>query len=208
MERPPANRLTVITRAGEMAIAAVRCPAVPFLPRIAPALLVLSIALGGCKKDPPDATKDPAPASVAPDVDQHLGPRADLEWNGGAISWQPLDEGLRRAKAENKPVCLVFHADWCPHCKTYSHVFDDPRVVQKAREFVMILVNADHDMEANKKYAIDGTYLPRTIFLAPDGTMARDIHAARQRYTFFWDERDPASLLGGMDTAGRTLAVR
>ena len=134
--------------------------------------------------------------------------RFDAEFNGGAISWQPLDEGLRRAKAESKPVCLVFHADWCPHCKTYSHVFDDPRVVQKARDFVMILVNADEDMVANKKYAIDGTYLPRTIFLGPDGTMAREIHAARERYTFFWDEHDPASLLGGMDAATRKLAVR
>lgn len=219
MERPPADELSGHggerrrprtnegAQAGENGDGAVGCPAVPRPPRLAQGLLVVSIALGGCQKDAPEATPD-LPSSAAPVVDTHLGPRADAEFNGGAISWQPLDEGLRRARAESKPVCLVFHADWCPHCKTYSHVFDDPRVVQKARDFVMILVNADEDMVANKKYAIDGTYLPRTIFLAPDGTMAREIHAARERYTFFWDEHDPASLLGGMDAATRKLAIR
>ncbi|MFO0762915.1 MAG: thioredoxin family protein [Byssovorax sp.] len=168
-------------------------------------LSACALALPACKKDAPEPSKEEgAPA----EVDLHLGPRADAEWNGGAIAWQPIDEGLRRAKAENKPVCLVFHADWCPHCKSYSHVFDDPKVVEKARDFVMILVNADEDNATNKRYAPDGSYLPRTMFLAPDGTLAREIHATRDRYLYFFDERNPASLLGGMKEAKDKLAGR
>lgn len=181
----------------------------PRPPSLAPPLFIASlIALGGCGKEKTDATHDPATEASAVQVDQHLGPRADAEWNGGAIAWVPLEEGLRRAKAEKKPVCLVFHADWCPHCKNFSKVFDDPRIVSKAKDFVMILIDADEDMDANRKYAVDGTYLPRTIFLSPDGTMAREIHASRDRYLYFFDERNPASLLGGMDTAARTLSQR
>ncbi len=68
----------------------------------------------------------------------------------------------------------------------------------------MIHLNTDHEEEASRTYAIDGSYVPRTYFLAPDGTAQADVHALRPNYRFFYDERDPASLLGGMT---RSLAA-
>lgn len=122
------------------------------------------------------------------------------DWNDGQIAWQSYDDGLAAAKKDKKPVCLIFYTEWCPHCTNYSKVFHDPKVVAKAKELVMVRVDADKHKELGKKYAVDGSYIPRTYFLGPDGTLS-DIHAPREQFKYFYDERNPASILAGMDAA-------
>jgi thiol:disulfide interchange protein len=123
------------------------------------------------------------------------------DWNDKEIAWKGLDDGLALAKKEHKPVCLVVFTEWCPHCKAYSGVFHDPKVVAKSKQFVMIHVDQDQAKEQTQKYVPDGGYIPRTMFLAPDGTLATDVHAPRPQFQYFYDEKDPASVLAGMDAA-------
>jgi thiol-disulfide isomerase/thioredoxin len=123
------------------------------------------------------------------------------DWNDAAIAWKGLDDGLAVAKKEKKPVCLVVFTEWCPHCKNYSAVFHDPKVVAKAKSFVMVRLDQDKARAETQKYAPDGGYIPRTIFLAPDGAVMADVHAPRPQYKYFYDEKDPASVLAGMDAA-------
>lgn len=127
------------------------------------------------------------------------------DWNDKQIDWQSYEDGLAEAKKSNKPICLIFYTEWCPHCTNYSKVFHDPKVVEKAKDFVMIRVDADQNKPLGQKYALDGSYIPRTYFLAPDGTIAADIHAPREQFKYFYDERNPASVLGGMDAALKKL---
>ena len=122
------------------------------------------------------------------------------DWNDKEIAWKGLDDGLALAKKDHKPVCLIVFTEWCPHCKNYSAVFHDPKVVAKAKQFVMIKVDQDHSKES-AKYVPDGVYIPRTMFLAPDGTLATDVHAPRPSYQYFYDEAEPAPLLASMDVA-------
>ncbi len=129
------------------------------------------------------------------------------DWNDEAIAWKPLDEGLALAAKEKKPVCLIVFTEWCPHCKNYSGVFHDPKIVDKAKSFVMVRLDGDKDKEKAQKYAPDGGYIPRTLFLASDGTLAADVHAPRPQYLYFYDEKDPASVLAGMDAALAKLAA-
>ena len=65
----------------------------------------------------------------------------------------------------------------------------------------MIRLDKDKNAELSKKYAPDGEYIPRTYFLKSDGTLDPDIHAPRDSYKYFYDERDAASLLGAMNEA-------
>jgi thiol:disulfide interchange protein len=171
------------------------------------AALVL-LAATGCNSGPAAATKE-EPASdlgpVAPARVEPPAPAAGESWNTAQIEWFDHASGLARAKAENKPICLVLYTTWCPHCKNYSRVFDDARVVEQAKSFVMIRVDADKEGDLAQKYAKDGGYIPRTYFLAPDGTPDFDVHAPRPKYAYFYDERDPSSLLGGMAEAKRRL---
>jgi thiol-disulfide isomerase/thioredoxin len=121
--------------------------------------------------------------------------RAGGDWNDSGVAWQPYEEGLAKAKKENKPVCLIFFTEWCPHCKNYSGVFHDPKVVEKSKSFVMIRLDKDKNKELSAKYAPDGQYIPRTYFLSSSGQLDPDIHAARDKYKYFYDEKNPASAL-------------
>jgi thiol:disulfide interchange protein len=179
----------------------------------------LALALMACERSSPERAQEgqaPAAAASAVTAPPAYGPLASIaaketaakageSWNAGAIDWQPYEAGMKRAKAENKPVCLIFYANWCPHCRNYSHVFEDPRIVERARGFVMIRINSDDDDDLSRRYSRDGGYVPRTFFLAPDGKVLSDIHAPRPQYVYFYDEHDPASLLAGMETASRSV---
>jgi thiol-disulfide isomerase/thioredoxin len=172
---------------------------------------IFLLALCACRADPtPDEGARPDNSALpedqrGPTVAAAAAPSAGEGWNAQHIDWQGYEAGLARAKAENKPICLVFYTSWCPHCRNYSHVFDDPKVVERAKRFVMVRANADSEPALASKFAKDGGYIPRTFFLAPDGTLEADIHAPRPKFLYFYDEHDPAPLLAAMDTAQRLV---
>ena len=123
------------------------------------------------------------------------------DWNDSGIDWKGYEEGLALAAETGKPVCLIFYTDWCPHCTNYSGVFHDEKVVAMAKKFVMVRINRDKNRELSAKYAPDGEYIPRTYFLSPKGELWTSVHAARAQFQYFYDERNPASLLEGMRSA-------
>ena len=138
------------------------------------------------------AAPEPAPAVAAP---------PSLEgWNESQIHWESYEAGLARARTESRPVVLVVSATWCSHCRTYSHVFEDARIVDRARRFVMVHIDQDREGEVAARYALDGQYVPRTYLLAPDGS-PMPVTASHPRFHYFYDEADPSSLLAGMDAA-------
>jgi thiol-disulfide isomerase/thioredoxin len=127
------------------------------------------------------------------------------DWNDQQVKWRTYDNGLAEAKKTKKPICLIFFTEWCPHCANYSKVFHDPKVVAKSKQFVMIRLDADKEKELGKKYALDGSYIPRTYFLTYEGVLDPDIHAPREQFKYFYDERNPTSILDGMDAALKKL---
>jgi thiol:disulfide interchange protein len=127
---------------------------------------------------------------------------ATEDWNDKGIAWQPYETGLALAKKEKKPVCLIFFTPWCEHCVNYARIFSNPAVVAKAKEFVMIRLEVnDQNAELAVKYAPDGQYIPRTLFLSPTGDLWADVKIPREQYKYFYDENDPKSVLAGMDAA-------
>jgi protein-disulfide reductase (glutathione) len=96
-------------------------------------------------------------------------------WNAPAITWHSLKTGIPEATRTGKTVVMVFHAPWCTACAKYRAVFKDERVVAASKNVVMILVDADADKTANGAFAPDGTYVPRTLFMTPDGEVRTDL---------------------------------
>ena len=126
------------------------------------------------------------------------------DWNDSGIEWQSYEAGLDLAQQTHKPVCLVFYALWCPHCRNYAKVFSDPRVVEESRHFVMIRVDIDQRTDVNIKYRPYGHYVPRTFFLSSDGVLDPSLIAEEQKgqkFIYFYDESDASSILGGMNRA-------
>jgi len=131
--------------------------------------------------------------------------QAGGDWNDSQVAWQTYDAGLAAAKKEKKPMVLIFYTEWCPHCTNYSKVFHDPAVVAQAKDFVMIRLDADKNKELAQKFAIDGGYIPRTFFLSSAGTLDPSIHAPREQFKYFYDEKNPASILAAMTAAQAKL---
>ncbi len=122
-------------------------------------------------------------------------------WNDENIKWMAYEDGLKAAKEQGKPVCLIFYTSWCPHCANYAKVFSDAKVVEKAKSFVMIRLDSDKNKDVSGKYKPDGEYIPRTFFLSSEGALDEGLSESRPQYKYFYNENDPASILGGMDRA-------
>ncbi len=136
---------------------------------------------------------------ASPDITHDSGAPVAIEaWNPNGIDWKPFDEGLALAKAENKHVCLVVFTTWCPHCKNYSHVFADPRLVERAKDFVMVRVDADANDTVSRRYRPDGGYVPRTFILDSDGNVVPTADSGHAKYKYFFDEKHADELLRAM----------
>jgi protein-disulfide reductase (glutathione) len=160
-------------------------------------LLFLAALVGSaCQsgEKPPAADRPPAASAAAK-------PAIDTGWNDDDIAWRAPTEGLAEARRLGRPACVVVFATWCPHCTTYRAVFSDPQIVEAARRMVMIRIDADAEPALAQRFAPDGEYVPRTFMLASDGTVRTDIRARVDQYAYFYDEDDPAQLLGALRRA-------
>jgi thiol:disulfide interchange protein len=180
-------------------------------------------SLAGCDADAPKEWSRPRPAAAAT-LTATAAPKptvaatatatarptpptpAGESWGGGAIAWRTPDDGLAEAKRDGRPVLLVLYTSWCPHCKNYSKLFTDERIVTASKQFVMIRANSDEASDFADRYAPDGGYIPRTFFLKPDGSLLSEVRASDGQYKYFYDEKDPAPLLAAMDRAKKTIA--
>ncbi len=130
------------------------------------------------------------------------------DWNDGKIDWVTYEDGLRIAKEQRRPICLIFYTTWCPHCTNYAKVFNDARIVEKSKEFVMVRVDKDNNRELSRQYSPDGEYIPRTYFLSSAGKLDASLTENRPKYKYFYNENDPASLLAGMQRAAAKLRAK
>lgn len=128
---------------------------------------------------------DAEPAAVP-----HRSATADAHGFGEKIPWEPLEGALAHAKKDGMPVMLVVHASWCKRCKELKPAFSDSEIEALSQRFVM--VNADQDLEPKVlDYAPDGDYIPRVVFLSPEGIEDLTLtNEARQRHRFFYTPGD------------------
>ena len=156
--------------------------------RLFAVLLAAACASSGAACAPP-AAREPS---------SEEGP---TDWNAAQIRWRDYDVGLAEARAQRKPIVLIFYTDWCPHCHNYSRVFFDPELAALTRSFVMIRVERDGHPELSARYAVDGEYIPRTFFLKPDGELRVELAGDNPEYRYFLDEDEPSELIALMQLA-------
>jgi thiol-disulfide isomerase/thioredoxin len=124
-----------------------------------------------------------------------------IDWNERDIKWHSLDEGLQEAKRTGAPILALFYTDWCPYCMAHSRLFRDAEIVELSRSLVMVKVNRDKAPDINARYAPDGGYVPRTMILKPDGSLAAAIHGADPTYKYLLDYETKAELVAVMRKA-------
>jgi thioredoxin-related protein len=113
------------------------------------------------------------------------------------ITWLKFDQGLEKAKKENKPVLVFFQANWCGWCKRMEKVtFQDPKILKRANEnFILVKVNKDSkdlakfggnqitEQELARKYKVSG--VPDTWFLKSTGEKVEHFLGYREPTEFY-----------------------
>lgn len=160
--------------------------------RLAALIAALLVPLTLCRLD----------AKAAPAIN----PEMSEAWNGSEINWRDIRSGIREATLSKKTVIMVFHAPWCSACKKYRSVFRDPRIVEAAKDFVMILIDGDADKFSNGAFAPDGTYVPRTLFLNSDGDVLTKYTSKDPQFPHSLDVSSPEELLSLMQKAAADRA--
>ena len=133
-----------------------------------------------------------------------------IYWNDDNIEWHGYNDGLALAKAQSKPILLIFYADWCSSCHAYRPLFEDQRLVELSRKFVMVRVNSDEQAEINRAYIPEEEweYVPRTFVLTPDGKRMPHVYPKTTAPRYFISADDPAEFLFVMQAALLELQQR
>ncbi|MEO1329198.1 MAG: thioredoxin family protein [Pseudomonadota bacterium] len=122
----------------------------------------------------------------------------EREWGAPDIPWKSYDLGMEEVSRTGKPALMVLHADWCRVCKSYQTLFKQPSVTRFNDDFVFVLVDVDQEPHIQRRYNVDGDYVPRTMVLNAPGELATGQTGAHPRQRFFvdpYDERELTDLL-------------
>jgi len=144
----------------------------------------------------PPPTADDAASSNQASPREPSGPKRKATvpaegWNDD-IAWRGFEEGLSEAKQDQRPVMLVVHTAWCPKCRALKQVFnEDDQVERLSEQFVMVHVDQDQTPAATL-YAPDGQYIPRVLFLDPNGKLDPELsnRGRPQRFRYFYTPQE------------------
>ena len=116
---------------------------------------------------------------------------------GADISWTAWSQATEAAQQSGKPLMVVLHKPWCPACKNLKSWFSTSQQIEElSRNFVM--VNVPTDEFDPKELDVDGGYVPRILFLDPEGKVLEDVHnpGGNPDYKYFY--YDESSVLQSM----------
>ena len=118
---------------------------------------------------------------------------------GGSVTWVGFNEGMTKAKAENKKVVLDVYTDWCSWCKKMdAEVYTDPAVAKLLQEkFVAIKLNA----EASSSISYDNTSYTNAEFSQALGV------SGYPATVFFGTDTKPITLVPGYVDAERFASI-
>ncbi|XP_071454731.1 thioredoxin domain-containing protein 12-like [Hetaerina americana] len=94
---------------------------------------------------------------------------------GTNYSWHSLEDGILKAKTSRKPLMLVIHKSWCGACKALKPEFAASKGIKALSSHFIMVNTMDNEEPSDKKYAPDGGYIPRILFLSPEGEILEDV---------------------------------
>lgn len=88
------------------------------------------------------------------------------------VEWHDsLQEAHKQAKAENKPMLVVFDATWCTYCKKLEkETLNSPEIVKYINE-TFVPVHLDVDKEKKVAEILEVKGLPCTVVLSPNADL-------------------------------------
>lgn len=89
-----------------------------------------------------------------------------------SISWQPNMKAAHRiSREQNKPMMIVFGAEWCGYCKKLERTTLENPQLSKYINNTFVSVHVDVDEEEKVAKILDVKSLPCTIILSPSADL-------------------------------------
>ncbi|NP_001079667.1 anterior gradient protein 1 precursor [Xenopus laevis] len=124
----------------------------------------------------------------------------DRGW-GESIEWvQTYEEGLAKARENNKPLMVIHHLEDCPYSIALKKAFVADRMAQKLAQEDFIMLNLVHPV-ADENQSPDGHYVPRVIFIDPSLTVRSDLKGRYGNKMYAYDADDIPELITNMKKA-------
>jgi len=54
------------------------------------------------------------------------------------------EEAVRQQKVLHAPMLVYFRTDWCPHCRAFDQLLEDPEVRSQLGPYIKVRVNPEH----------------------------------------------------------------
>lgn len=160
---------------------------------------VLSTAHLDQSETPKAPTRSQATARLSPDEKPKV---ANVEkWNYPLVTWSQAEPALSRMKSTGRPGLVVVKGEWCPHCRKYAELFSDPLVAEMTKSFELILL--ENESDAAKLWQGTGSYVPRTLFLDPEGRLDSTFEGPNPRYPHFFSSKDKKVFVEAMSQASK-----
>ncbi|XP_060568718.1 thioredoxin domain-containing protein 12-like [Ruditapes philippinarum] len=107
-------------------------------------------------------------------------------WND-KIKWQTLKDALKDSEETKRPVMLVIHKSWCGACKALKPKFEESVDIEELSPHFHMVNALDDDEPKDSKYAPDGGYIPRILFIY-EGEVRDDLihEGGNAKYKYYY----------------------
>ncbi|XP_077291059.1 thioredoxin domain-containing protein 12-like [Arctopsyche grandis] len=96
---------------------------------------------------------------------------------GTQYSWsESLPAALEEARSRSAPILLMIHKSWCGACKALKPKFAASESLLKLSQHFVMVNLMDEDEPSDSNYSPDGGYIPRILFLTPNGHVLENIY--------------------------------
>lgn len=123
--------------------------------------------------------------------------RTPIKWPA-EIAWQSFEVGQQESAEKGKPMMILVYANWCTQCVALAKALKNEELIALSKKFVMVLANQDDESQGVFLYTPKLSYVPRILFMKPDGEFWSEMTSHDTRYPYFYQVSSLDHLMSNM----------